>query len=122
MLVALQGVTGAPVSVAEKEREFLPVGVTTAVAKDSGEGEKQASETVSAKTDTIGTVSLTTTPDAAEVYVDEQFYGNSPATLKLKPGKHTIRAKLSGYKDWSREISADAGSEARLAATLEKVD
>jgi hypothetical protein len=122
MLVALQGVTGAPVSVAEKEREFLPVGVTTTVAKDSGESDKQAPETASAKTETIGTVSLTTSPDAAEVYVDEQFYGNSPATLRLKPGKHTIRAKHSGYKDWSREISADAGSEARLAATLEKVD
>jgi hypothetical protein len=40
MLVALQGVTGAPVSIAEKEREFLPVGVTTTIAKDSGGSEK----------------------------------------------------------------------------------
>src|SRR5580692_7656609 len=31
MLVALQGVTGAPVTVADKEREYLPVGVTTSV-------------------------------------------------------------------------------------------
>jgi hypothetical protein len=38
MLVALQGVTGAPVSVGEKERGFIPVGVTTTVAKDTGEG------------------------------------------------------------------------------------
>jgi hypothetical protein len=67
-----------------------------------------------------GTVSLTTTPDGAEVYVDGQFYGNSPATLKLKPGKHTIGVKLSGYKDRSREMSTDSGSESHLSATLEK--
>ena len=37
MLVALQGVTAAPVSVAEKEREFLPVGLTTKVSPGSQE-------------------------------------------------------------------------------------
>ena len=35
ILVALQGVTGAPVSVAEKEKEFVPVGVTTKVTNGS---------------------------------------------------------------------------------------
>jgi hypothetical protein len=38
ILVALQGVTGAPVSVGEKDREFILVGLTTSVTKDSGEG------------------------------------------------------------------------------------
>jgi hypothetical protein len=33
ILVALQGVTGVPVSVGEKEREFVPVGVRTEVTK-----------------------------------------------------------------------------------------
>ena len=33
ILVALQGVSGVPVSVAEKEREFVPVGVATATTK-----------------------------------------------------------------------------------------
>ena len=33
MLVALQGVSGAPVAVGDKDREFIPVGVTTQVAK-----------------------------------------------------------------------------------------
>jgi len=120
MLVALQGVTGAPVSVAEKEREFLPVGVTVSINKDSQEA-ANASKAATPEADAaIGTVSLTTTPDGAEVYVDGQFYGNSPATLKLKPGKHTIGVKLSGYKDWSREMSTDSGSESHLTATLEK--
>ncbi len=122
ILVALQGVTGTPVSVGEKEREFVPVGVTTSVTKGSEESTNasQASARSGAPSDAIGTVSLGTNPDGADVYVDDQFYGNSPATLKLKPGKHTIRVKMSGYKDWSREISTDAGAEAHLTATLEK--
>jgi hypothetical protein len=114
MLVALQGVTGAPVAVAEKDREFVPVGITAAVSKDAGET-KSVSEAAA-----IGTVNVTTNPDGADVYVDGQFYGNSPATLKLKPGKHSIAVKMSGYKDWSREMSTDAGSDSHLTATLEK--
>ena len=121
MLVALQGVTGAPVSVAEKEREFLPVGVTVSINKDSQAAANADKGAPAPEADSAtGTVSLTTTPDGAEVYVDGQFYGNSPATLKLKPGKHTIGVKLSGYKDWSREMSTDSGSESHLSATLEK--
>jgi hypothetical protein len=57
-----------------------------------------------------------------DVYVDDQFFGSSPATLKLKPGKHTIQVKMSGYKDWSREISSEVGTTANLTATLEKLN
>ncbi len=122
ILVALQGVTGAPVSVAEKERGFLPVGVTANVTKGAEEGKtaKEASAQSAAPRDATGTVSLRTNPDGADVYVGDQFYGNSPAILKLKPGKHTIRVKMSGYKDWSREISTDAGAEVHLTAVLER--
>ena len=51
-----------------------------------------------------------------------QFYGNSPVNLKLKPGKHTIEVKLSGYKNWTREISTEAGSSANLVAEMEKAN
>jgi hypothetical protein len=37
ILVALQGVTNVPVSVAEKDREFVPVGVKSEVAKGNEE-------------------------------------------------------------------------------------
>ncbi len=123
ILVALQGVTGAAVSVGEKDREFVPVGLTTAVAKSS-EDTKSAGETATAAkpADAIGTVNVVSSPDGADVYADGQFVGNSPATLKLSPGKHTVAVKMSGYKDWSREISTDAGSEAHLTAALEKAE
>ena len=126
MLVALQGVTGAPVVVAEKDREFVPVGLSTTKGTPEKETPElknaSATESSAAPTAGIGTVSLISNPDGADVYVDNQFYGNSPATLKLKPGKHTITVKMSGYKDWSRDLSTDAGSEAHLTAALEKAN
>jgi hypothetical protein len=41
MLVALQGVSGVPVSVSEKEREFVPVGVKSDTVKAAAETDKE---------------------------------------------------------------------------------
>jgi hypothetical protein len=67
-------------------------------------------------------MSVNSNPDEAEVYLDNSFIGNTPTTLKLNPGKHTIMVKQAGYKEWSREVSAESGSEAHVTATLEKAD
>ena len=67
-----------------------------------------------------GTIAVSSAPDNAEISVDGAFVGNAPATLKLSPGKHTIRVSLPGYKEWAKEITVLAGSELKLAATLEK--
>lgn len=69
-----------------------------------------------------GTIEVHSNPDGGEVYVDGAFIGNAPATLKLSPGQHTIHVSQSGFKDWSRDITVQAGSEAHLTATLEKQD
>jgi hypothetical protein len=60
------------------------------------------------------------TPDGADIYTDGAFVGNAPATLKLSPGKHTIRLTLAGYQDWSCDITALTGSEAPLIANFQK--
>jgi PEGA domain-containing protein len=72
--------------------------------------------------DALGTVSVSSNPDGADVYADDEFVGNAPANLKLKAGKHSIKVKASGYKDWSRDLTVHAGSEMRLIATLEKTN
>jgi hypothetical protein len=70
----------------------------------------------------MGTVIVSSVPDGADIYVDASLVGGVPATLKLAPGKHTIRVALSGYKDWSRELTVMGSSEVKLTATLEKQD
>ena len=69
-----------------------------------------------------GTIVLNSVPDGAEVSVDGSFVGDAPATLKLAPGKHTIRVAFKGYKDWNRELSVLASSDVKLTATLDKQD
>lgn len=132
ILVALQGVTGVPVAVGEKDREFVPVSVRTEVTKGEGEGknakektaenkstETEPAESVAAEA-TKGTVNVSSNPTGADVLVDGDFVGNSPASLKLAPGKHAITVKMTGYKDWSKEITVQSGSEVQLTASLEK--
>ena len=126
ILVALQGVSGVPVAVGEKDREFIPVGVKTDVTK--GGEEKQANQSATPETKPAatpsasdkGTVNVGSSPVGADVVVDGEFVGNSPAVLKISPGKHTVTVKMSGFKDWSREITVQAGSEVQLTATLDK--
>ena len=67
-----------------------------------------------------GTISVSSNPDGGDIYVDGDFIGNAPATLKLTAGKHSIKVTMVGFEDWSREIAAQAGSEAHLVANLSK--
>jgi hypothetical protein len=67
-------------------------------------------------------IALVSTPIGADVTIDDAFVGNSPAKLKLKAGKHTIKVTMAGYKDWSRDMTVMSGSEVNLTATLEKTN
>jgi hypothetical protein len=67
-----------------------------------------------------GTVTVSSVPDGADVYVDNNFVGNAPATLKLAAGKHTVKVQQDGYKAWTKDVSVLADSEANLKASLAK--
>lgn len=134
ILTALEGSTGAPLSVSEKDREYVPglpnVNVQTARDADAAKpGAEKASPDKSgpeaAQVKTVAatenaTLAIKSSPDNAEVSVDGNFMGNTPASLKLGAGKHTVKVSLAGYKDWSRDITVSAGSEMNLSAALEK--
>ena len=134
IIVALTGVTGLPISVGDKDRNEIPAGVTTQVTKipdepkDDKAGAKTEESPVKEKDTTVtpteaeAMIALVSTPVGADVNVDNAFIGNAPATLKLKPGKHTIKVVMAGYKDWLREITVMQGSQVNLTATLEKVN
>ncbi len=69
-----------------------------------------------------GSYEILSDPLSAELYVDGNFIGNTPATLKLKAGQHTIRITFSGYKEWSRDVIVQEGMQGNLKATLQKQD
>src|SRR6185437_8291734 len=72
ILVALQGVTGAPVSVAEKEREFVPVGVTTTVTH-TAEPEAAGNQAPANVSTTTALLDISSTPPGADIEVDGKF-------------------------------------------------
>lgn len=100
---ALQGVIGAQVSVGEKDREFVPVGVKSELSKES----EQTSEAKSGTTESAnGSVHISSDLSGTNDSLDGSFVGNSPAAPKLTSGKHIITVNMSGYTDWTREISS----------------
>ena len=63
--------------------------------------------------DGVGTVTITWEPDGAEIFVDDKFYGNTSATLKLPAGTHAIVLKFPGRADWRRTLEVRSSSRAK---------
>jgi hypothetical protein len=58
-----------------------------------------------------GTIQLTSLPSGAEIYLDNQFRGNTPSTITgIEPGNHTIEYRSSGYKSWKANIMVLSGT------------
>lgn len=63
-------------------------------------------------------VTLNSTPGGAEVEIDGAFVGNTPSTIGLAPGDHTIGVKKNGYKAWEKRIKVSSG-KVTISAELE---
>jgi len=69
--------------------------------------------------DGTGTVTISSEPDGAEIFVDEKFLGNAPASLKLSAGSHAILLRFPGHGDWRRTLEVLKSSKVSLRATVE---
>jgi len=69
--------------------------------------------------DGVGTVTISSEPDGAEIFVDDKFHGNTPATLKIPTGSHSILLKFPGRADWRRTLEVLKSSKTSLKAALE---
>src|SRR5213592_3676613 len=66
-----------------------------------------------------GTVTVTTDPPDAAVYVDGQFAGRSPVTVdRVPPGDHRVRVVKDGYLEHGRTVAVSAGKTASLQLRL----
>jgi hypothetical protein len=63
-------------------------------------------------------VEITSLPAGAEVELDGSFIGNTPSTIGVSPGDHTIGVKKRGYKTWERKIKVSSGN-VKVFAELE---
>lgn len=56
----------------------------------------------------------------AKVYLDGQFSGFTPQTVRLTPGEHKVSVLADGYEEWNRKIRLKAGQQLGLKASLKK--
>jgi hypothetical protein len=68
----------------------------------------------------FGTITITSDPDDAEVYVDEKFVGNAPAKLKLAAGSHIVVMKAAGFAEWKRTLEILRDSQVTLKPVLDR--
>jgi S1-C subfamily serine protease len=69
--------------------------------------------------DGVGTVAISSDPDGAEIFVDDKFHGNTPATLKIPTGSHVFLLKFPGHADWRRTLELLKSSKTSLKAVLD---
>ena len=55
-----------------------------------------------------------------KVYLDGQFSGYTPQTIRLTPGMHKVSVLADGYEEWNRKIRLKAGQQLTLKASLKK--
>jgi hypothetical protein len=66
-----------------------------------------------------GTLSVSSNPSGAAVYVDNLYKGTTSTTVgNLAPGQHSVRLSKAGYQDWSGTVSISAGATTYLNPTL----
>nr|QNO52397.1 hypothetical protein IAKEDICC_00018 [Methanosarcinales archaeon ANME-1 ERB6] len=68
---------------------------------------------------TSGTISVSSSPSGAYIYLDNTYKGIAPLTITdVSPGTHAIKATLAGYEDWSTNTEVTSGSTASVSASL----
>jgi formylglycine-generating enzyme required for sulfatase activity len=56
-----------------------------------------------------GDITATSQPAGAEVFIDDEEVGATPATLAVMAGARQIVLRKDGYKPWKRELRVEAG-------------
>jgi len=63
---------------------------------------------------------VTSEPDEANVYVDGKLFGETPQTISLDAGDHTIRVEKRRYRTWERDVDLEAGTMKTFNITLRR--
>jgi serine protease Do len=100
-----------------------PAGSTEAAAATTQLAESSTPSAQSpvayASPDGYGQLTITSEPDAAEIFIDGKFHGNAPATLKLPAGSHVILIKSPGRPDFARTLELPKSSKLNLKAIFD---
>jgi formylglycine-generating enzyme required for sulfatase activity/tRNA A-37 threonylcarbamoyl transferase component Bud32 len=83
---------------------------------------EKPSEDTQKITEQPGTVSITSTPEGAEIYIDDVFKGVTPQTIDLAKGTYTVRLEIDGYEIYKKEnITIEKDRDTPLDFKLEPI-
>lgn len=117
------GTTRTPVTTTAVPATTITVtpNTTTLYGQSGDVGALRSALGASGQPDTSGSLSVTTDPAGATIYIDGVKQGISPATIPgLSPGSHTLILKLDGYDDLSLPITISAGKTQNYSSALMK--
>jgi hypothetical protein len=110
-------VTGTTTAVPTTDVTVVP-GVTTQVTQQASAPVAAGS---AAQPDTLGSLSVTTTPAGAFIFIDGVQRGVTPVTIPgLSAGTHTLLLKLDGYQDISTPVTIVAGKTQDYSSGMAK--
>jgi hypothetical protein len=55
-------------------------------------------------------LAISSTPAGADIYLDQNFVGNTPSTVNVPAGKHSVLVRKTGFQDWVREMNFSGGA------------
>ena len=76
---------------------------------------------LSLRPDTPGTLTITSVPPGAEIWLDSDPgpSATTPATLTLSPITHPVLLRLAGYREYGTSVAVRPGENMTLAVAME---
>ena len=65
------------------------------------------------------TMQIESTPPSADIELDGAFAGDTPSSVGVTAGEHSVKITKPGYKPWERKIQISNGN-VKITAELEK--
>lgn len=56
------------------------------------------------------TLEISSMPDGADIELDGNFVGNTPSSIGVAPGEHSIKLTRQGFKPWERRLKTTSGN------------
>jgi len=81
---------------------------------------KQAREACLKMSGKTVTIEVTSTPTGAEIEVDGKFVGNTPSSIGVSAGEHTLMLTKKGYFPWVRNLKISTGT-VKISPELELI-
>jgi hypothetical protein len=112
--------TAAPTGLATAQPTTTPAAAPAGLAAaQPAAGQSQPQEVASDAEEDLSTVIVKSSPTGGDVMIDGRFVGNTPSTLQLKPGDHTIVIEKDGFIVWKRTLTVRPGGIVNVDARLE---